>query len=79
MNNYRTIEMTDGSEWACNRLGEGVFSRRADGTWQQHTGTGQTPTFRTATAFSRYVRKNFGVGQVDGATMKRGSGRNWPA
>lgn len=76
---YRTIKLADGSEWACNRLGEGVFSRLHDGTWQQHTGTSQTPTFRTAAALSRYVRKNHRSRTGDDLPgMMRGSGRNWP-
>ena len=80
MNTYRTIELTDGSEWACNRLGEGVFSRKGDGTWQQHTGTEQTPTFRTPAALSRYVRTNYRAGNGDDLPgMKRGSARGWPS
>jgi hypothetical protein len=78
MNSYRTIELTNGDEWACNRLGEGVFSRRSDGTWQQHTGTGQTPTFRTAAQFSRYVRAHYRAGNGDDLPgMRRRSARNW--
>lgn len=55
----KTIGLKDGSEWACNREGEGIFSRRKDGTWQQHTGTGQTPVFRTPQQLSRYVHERY--------------------
>lgn len=55
----RTITLKDGQEWACNQEGEGVFSRRADGTWKQRTGTGQTPHFQTAQKFSRYIHANY--------------------
>lgn len=74
----RIIELTDGTEWACNRDGEGVFSRKADGSWQQHTGTGQAGPFGTARAFSAHVHANYG--DWDGAplpAMKRGSARGW--
>lgn len=33
----------------------GMFTRRADGTWQQDRGTGQTPVFRDEKAFRRWV------------------------
>lgn len=56
---YKTIQLQDGSEWACNRNGEGIFLRRPWGTWVQQTGTGQTPRFKTAQALSRYVHANY--------------------
>lgn len=56
---FKLIELADGSEWACNRERQGVFSRRADGSWQQHTGTGQTPRFRDARHLSRWVHERF--------------------
>ena len=28
-----------------NQDGAGLFTRLADGSWRQHTGTGQTPVF----------------------------------
>jgi hypothetical protein len=56
---FRSIVLADGQEWACNRGGEGIFSRRSDGTWQQHTGTSQTPRFRSALALSRYVHAHY--------------------
>jgi hypothetical protein len=59
MNFYRVIELADGAEWACNRNYEGLFSRRSDGTWQQHLGTGQTPRFRTPRALSRYLHAHY--------------------
>ena len=60
----RAIVLADGSEWACERsrgesAGYGVFSRRSDGTWLQHTGTGQTPAFRKAAQLSRYVHGRY--------------------
>lgn len=57
---YRVIVLKDGTEFACNKYGEGVFSRRQAGRdWQQCTGTGQTPVFKTRQAFSKYVHKNY--------------------
>lgn len=56
---YRTIELKDGSEYACNSEGQGLFKRKPDGIWQQLYGTGQTPTFETIEAFTRWLRKNF--------------------
>ncbi len=62
---FRSIELSDGSEWACetgkaregghHAGGRGVFSRRFDGTWQQHVGTGQTPLFKSAAHFRRWL------------------------
>jgi hypothetical protein len=56
---YRSILLTDGQEWACNREGRGIFYRLSGGTWQQHTGTSQTPRFRSARSLSRYVHENY--------------------
>lgn len=53
----RIIELADGSEWACNKYFEGVFSRRKDGTWFQHIGTCDTPRFKSRNHLSRYIRK----------------------
>lgn len=61
-------------EWACNHDGEGVFSRRTDGTWAQHEGTCDTPQFRTAVQFRAYLRRQ---GYVKGARTVHTSG--WPA
>ena len=61
----RIIRLSDGSEWACNREGEGLFSRRQDGTWQQHEGTGQTGRpFQTPQQFSRYVHARYRDGHL---------------
>lgn len=57
--NFKSITLKDKTEFACNRLGEGIFIRMKDGIWQQQTGTGQTPIFKTAQQFSRYVHKNY--------------------
>ncbi len=76
----RAIVMGDGSEWACNGDGEGAFSRKADGTWRQHRGTGQAGPFRTAREFAHFVRSAC-TGR-DGAPlppMRRGSATGWPA
>ena len=35
--------------------GEGLFARRADGTWQQQLGHSQTPGFRSEAQFRRWV------------------------
>ena len=76
MNTYKTITLKDGSEWACNRDGEGVFSRRPDGTWQQHAGTSQTPRFATAQALSRYVHATFRDGE-GGKLPRMTASANW--
>lgn len=73
----RIIELADGSEWACNGEGRGIFSRRRDGTWQQHVGTCQAPTFSTPQALSRYVHSHFGGS--DGERLPRmRENRGWP-
>lgn len=48
-------------EWATNDRDGGVFTRRADGTWQQHKGNGQTPVFSGPAHFRRYLRAHFDV------------------
>lgn len=60
-------------EWACNNDGGGVFSRRRDGTWQQHVGTCDAPRFKTPAQLRAYIRRAFGVrgGRVT-------STENWP-
>ena len=76
----RIIVLGDGSEWACNRDGEGVFYRRPDGSWQQRAGSGQAGPFATARAFSAHVHATYG--DRDGAplpAMRRGSATGWPA
>ena len=54
----------DGTEWAVNKDLCGLFSRRKDGTWEQHEGTEQ---FRVRgkddrSGFSRKLRARCGVG-----------------
>jgi hypothetical protein len=72
----RIIDLGSGGEWACNQNGEGVFSRRSDGTWQQHTGTGQTPAFAAPQTFSRYVHSHYR--NADGERLGRMvSSRGW--
>jgi len=71
----RRITLSDGTEWGCETTkdrsgghhagGNGVFSRRRDGTWQQHTGTCQTPRFSSPEQFRRYLAGRYvdvGVG-----------------
>jgi hypothetical protein len=58
---FNVVTLTNGVELACNGEHRGVFERRRDGTWQQHTGTGQTPRFRDPTHFVRWVRSHFDV------------------
>lgn len=55
----KSITLANGHEWACNKEGYGLFDRRNDGTWAQHTGTCQTPHFRTAQQFSRWLHKRY--------------------
>lgn len=70
------LGLTDGTEWACNGEGEGVFSRAKDGSWRQHTGTGQAGPFRTAAAFSRHVHATYRSN--DGERLPRmRSSRGW--
>lgn len=42
-----------------NRAGEGIFTRRADGSHLQHTGTSQTPLFRSAARLSAWLRVHY--------------------
>jgi len=72
----RIIELTDGSEWACNGEGEGVFSRRSDGSWQQHAGTSQTPRFTTAQKFSRHIHATYRTGE-GGMLPRMQASRGW--
>lgn len=65
---YPRITLADGAEWACNAEGFGLFSRRTDGSWQQHLGTSQTPVFSSAAALSRYVHR---LGRERGETLPR--------
>jgi hypothetical protein len=55
----RIIELADGSEWSCDGRGQGLFHRRSDGTWCQHEGTGDTPTFTGPQSFSRWLHKRY--------------------
>lgn len=48
----------EGKEYFTNHQGEGVFTRRADGTWAQSVGTCQG--FRSQAAFRRYVVRSYG-------------------
>lgn len=60
-NNVYYPNLITHDEWACNETRRGIFSRKPDGTWAQHTGTGQTPTFRTPAHFRRYLRDHYNV------------------
>lgn len=46
------------AEWACNSHGEGIFSRRKDGTWQQHISTSEAGPFCSPADLRRYLRKS---------------------
>ena len=69
----KTITLIDEQEWACDKYGYGVFSRRTDGTWQQHVGTGDAPRFKDSHVFSRYIHEHF----YEQPKMKRGSANGW--
>jgi hypothetical protein len=55
----RTIRLSDGTELGTNEHDGGVFARRQDGTWQQWTGTGQTPCFRSPQQFWRWLQRHY--------------------
>lgn len=55
----RTITLNDGCEMGTNDRDGGVFSRRRDGTWQQWTGTEQTPVFRTSRHFKVWLTSHY--------------------
>jgi len=42
-----------------NSTREGIFTRRPDGTYQQHTGTSQTPRFRDARHLAAWLRAHY--------------------
>lgn len=52
---FQSVTLSDNTEYACNREGQGVFLRRYDGTWAQLVGTGQTPTFTSPQQFRRWL------------------------
>lgn len=56
---YNVVELSNGVELACNGEFRGVFLRRPNGDWQQQTGTGQTPRFRSPEHFMRWVRSHW--------------------
>ena len=75
-----SIVLKGGAEWACEGrrggwTGSGIFSRRRDGTWQQHMGTCDTPTFRTPGELSRYVHAKFSTDE--GEKLPRMVGNDW--
>jgi hypothetical protein len=53
----RTITLSDGREMGTNDNTGGIFCRKTDGTWGQWAGTGQTPRFRTAAHFRRWLNR----------------------
>ena len=58
----RRLEMSDGTVWATNAAGRGVFYRRIHiGAYHQLAGTGQTPIFHTPQQFRRYLRERHGL------------------
>ena len=48
-------------EWACNDSGCGIFSRRSDGSWLQHTGTCQAGPFRSPAELRRHLRRVYEI------------------
>lgn len=42
-----------------NNDGEGIFTKGVGGTNQQHTGTSQTPTFKTPRQLAAWLRKHY--------------------
>lgn len=48
-----------GVEVFTNRAGEGIFTRRADGSHQQRTGTSQTPVFCSSAHLAAWLRTNY--------------------
>ena len=79
---YMTIELADGREWACEAsrgasYGEGIFARRADGTWRQHAGHGQTPAFHSPQSLSRYVHARY-RDHMGERLPRMLSSRGWP-
>ena len=48
-------------EWGTNSRTGGVFTRKRDGTWQQHLGTSQTPWFRDPAHLRRFIRSTYNV------------------
>lgn len=48
-----------GREVFTNGEYRGIFTRRSDGSHQQHTGTMQTPQFRNAAHLLRWLRANY--------------------
>lgn len=72
------IELTDGTEVACNESREGVFVRRQDGTWGQCVGTSDTPRFKSASHMMRWVRAHLSNKNTDDGSwpaIQRGTGR----
>ena len=48
-----------GRQFACNSEREGIFEL-IGGAYLQHLGTGQTPAFKDALHFRRYVQRMLG-------------------
>jgi len=59
------------TEWAVNDDGEGLFSRRRDGTWQQHVGTCDFRA-KSPAHLSRQLKN-----PSTDRKMVRGSARGW--
>jgi hypothetical protein len=77
---FHSITLKDGSDWACEgrrggSTGSGIFSRKADGTWQQHRGTGDTPVFHSPAGLSRYIHARHS--ERDGGKLPRMISHNW--
>jgi hypothetical protein len=48
-----------GQEVFTDNDGRGIFTSRADGTYQQHTGTSQTPKFKTAKQMAEWIKRHY--------------------
>jgi len=79
-NMMHSITLKDGSEWGCEgrrdgSTGSGIFSRKADGTWQQHRGAGDTPAFSSPAELSRYIHAK--LSERDGSKLPRMVASDW--
>jgi len=61
-----TIKLVNGTiqDYATNVNGQGLFYRLNDGTFQQTAGNCQTPVFKTAQQFRRYLKLEKGARMI---------------
>ena len=48
-----------GRQVSTNRQGRGVFTRESDGSLRQHTGTMQTPWFKSSRHLAAWLRRHY--------------------